>query len=266
MLGACSLVVTPCLAQAGKACMQPVPGQENARRILLKVNVWSIRWVSASREEKYGIILPGGWREIPVPVPVLRRTVMQRVARIGSEGLRIRLAPVAAIRPAIRQWLARHGIADMPDTDLHHIESGLTLEASSRPGDVCMITVKPWLRLRKPAQPQVGADMEMLPALGRSDAPARPPATSAPLRLNLSLHPGRDTWHYIPIPGATTWLYLRMGKQKALLAAENEAKGIGDIILSTQLNGSNRHMVIGLGLPAPKHHSSQASETGGVVR
>ncbi len=250
------LTAIPCLAQVAKTCMRSSHNQEDAHRILLTVNVWSTRWVPASGPEKHSMVLPGGWREIPYPEP-LREPVIQRTAWLTPEGFHMTVAPVAAIRPAIRQWLTRHGIADMPDTDLHHIELGLTLEADSRPGEACRIVFKPWLRIRQPARPAVAAGLEMLPDLGRSDTPSRPPPASAPLRLNLSLHPGKDDWRFIPIPEADMRLRLRVGGHKALLAAENGAKGVGDIILSGQVNGANRYVVIGLGLSDPKPQSGQ---------
>ncbi len=239
LLAACLLGIPDCHGQAvsGDNTHEPVS-------MRLGILIWSIPAGETGHDKGR---LPGGWKVTRFPIDgkaqrLLRRTIGMR----DDSEAELKVGTISVVRADMRRWLTHHGIPDTPDAGLHGIDAGLFVRLVTEKKAERRIMLKPWIRQAQPARTTARAVVEILPDLGTSASPARPPAATSPIRLNTTLHRKPGGWRYIRLPAADAVLPMHNGQKIALLAEDGAAAGFGNAILSTVINGRTKKLILGL--------------------
>jgi len=160
--------------------------------------------------------------------------------------MKVKAGNIRPIRHKIHKWLKQHGVSDTPDLMLHHIDIGFTIQGKWIKRNILRLTLSPWLRFTHPAGITAPARIEILPALGTTSSTKQPPSTAAPLRLNIQPLVRSGFQHYIDIAGAQTEIDISAGQPATLFASRDEARTLGEALLSNTINGQRKFIFIRL--------------------
>ncbi len=193
-----------------------------------------------------GIMLPGGWVRIRGNHKTRQISNNQRFhLRITSgKSECIKAGHIRAVRPSVRRFLHRYGVADAPNLALIPITAGFNVQVRLIDKDNVRLNIRPWFE-RKRRETNVQADIEILPTLGSTAGIRQPPATQAPMRLNMqpqrSSHIARTA-----VTNANTELTVRLGETVTLAAIRHAAKAFGNALLDHYATVANRLILLRL--------------------
>ena len=216
----------------------PVP------EMVLYLQILAVSVAQAPIED--GKLLPGGWILLPaLPDKALLITRDESSLQPDSK-IQVKVGNIHPIRPEIRYWLNKHGIADAPDLALHSIMAGFEVRVVSQKDKQAKLALSPWLRLSETSRITAHADIEVLTDLGTTNTPQYPPSTVAPMRLNIRPTTTAAKTHHIGIRRADTEVHIHIGEKKILLAYRHEALEWGNAILSGVVNGQEKMVILRL--------------------
>ncbi len=194
-----------------------------------------------------GMMLPGGWVRIRASYEARQGSDHQRrfLLRVtsGKYG-RIEAGHIRAIRPSVRRFLHRYGVADAPDLALVPITAGFDVQARLIGKDSVRLHIHPWFE-RERQETNIQADIEILPNLGSTAATKRPPAPQAPMRLNMQPQQSRHI-ERIAVTDADTELTVRLGETVILAATGQTAKAFGNALLDHYVIVAKRFILLRL--------------------
>jgi len=132
------------------------------------------------------VVLPGGWVRIQANHGAQRSNHSQHFRLRVTSGKygRIETGHIRAVRPVVRQFLHRYGIANTPDFALIPITAGFDVQAQLVGKNNVRLHIHPWFE-RQRQNTDIQAKIEILPDLGSTDNTRKPPNTHAPVRLNI---------------------------------------------------------------------------------
>jgi len=193
-----------------------------------------------------GVTLPGGWVRIQTNHEVRQGSNSQRFNLRVTPGKygRIEAGHIRAIRPTIRRFLYRYGVADAPDLALVPITAGFDIQARLIDKSSVRLNIHPWFE-RERQETNIQADIEILPSLGSTAATKQPPATQAPMRLNMQPQQSSHI-ERIAVTDANTELTVRLGETVTLAATRQAAKAFGNALLDHYTTVANRSVLLRL--------------------
>jgi len=193
-----------------------------------------------------GVMLPGGWVRIRASHEARQERNHQRfILRLASGKYgRIEAGHIRAIRPSVRRFLHRYGVADAPDLALVPITAGFDVQARLIGKDSVRLHIRPWFE-RERQETNIQADIEILPSLGSTAATKRPPAPQAPMRLNMQPQQSRHL-ERIAIMDADTELTVRLGETAILAATRQTARAFGNALLDHYAIAATRFILLRL--------------------
>jgi len=193
-----------------------------------------------------GVVLPGGWVRIQANRGMRQGNNNQRFnlkVTFGKYG-RIEAGHIRAVRPTVRRFLHRYGVADTPDLALVPITAGFDVQARLIDKSSVRLDIHPWFE-RERQEMNIQANIEILPSLGSTAATKQPPATQAPVRLNMQ--PQRSSHiERIAVTDANTELTVRLGETVTLAATRQAAKAFGNALLDHYATVANRSVLLRL--------------------
>lgn len=177
-------------------------------------------------------MLPGGWVRIRTSHNEQdndRHRFFRLRIPSGKYG-RIEAGGVRAVRPSVRRFMSRYGVADTPDIALVPIIAGFDVQVQLINKSSVRLRILPWFE-RDIQKTDVQAKIEILPDLGSTNSTLKPPGTSAPIRMNIQ--PGRSSRvEHISIAEADTEVTVKLGETVTLAAANKTAKALGEVLLA----------------------------------
>ncbi|MDQ6957945.1 MAG: hypothetical protein Q9M24_02400 [Mariprofundaceae bacterium] len=193
-----------------------------------------------------GVILPGGWMRIQANHEIRQGSNNQRFRLRVTSGKygRIEAGNIRAVRPSVRYFLHRYGVADTPDLALVPITAGFDVRARLIGKSNVRLDIHPWFE-RERQETNIQADMEILPSLGSTASTKRPPATQAPIRLNMQPQQSSHI-ERIAVTNANTELTVRLGETVTLAATRQAAKAFGNALLDHYTTVANRSVFLRL--------------------
>lgn len=193
-----------------------------------------------------GVILPGGWVRIQTNHEAQQGNNNQRFRLRVTSGKygRIEAGNIRAVRPSVRHFLHRYGVADAPDLALVPITAGFDVRARLIGKSNVRLDIHPWFE-RERQETNIQADMEILPSLGSTAATKRPPATQAPIRLNMQPQQSSRI-ERIAVTDANTELTVRLGETVTLAATRQAAKAFGNALLDHYTTVASRSVLLRL--------------------
>jgi len=116
-----------------------------------------------------GVILPGGWVRIKANHEARQGSNNQRFRLRVTSGKygRIETGHIRAVRPTVRHFLHRYGVADTPA--LVPITAGFDVQARFINKNSVRLNIHPWFE-RERQETNIQADIEILPSLGSTTA------------------------------------------------------------------------------------------------
>jgi len=196
----------------------------------------------AETELAVSIALPGGWVRLQADHKMRWNNNSQRFLLRVTSGKygRIEAGHIHTVRPAVRHFISRYGMADAPDLALIPITAGFDVQARLIDKNSIRLHIHPWFE-RKRQETDVQARIEILPDLGSTDNTLKPPDTHAPMRLNIQpQRPGHI--EHIAITEADTELTVKPGETVALAAARQTAKEFGNTLLAYHTTVADRSL------------------------
>jgi len=185
-----------------------------------------------TRLETSGLMLSGGWVRIRANHKEQQDNHQQhfRLQITSGKYGRIEAGHVRAVRPSVRYFLHRYGIADAPDLALVPITAGFDVQARLINKKNVRLHIHPWFE-RERRETDVQAKIEILPDLGSTNSTLKPPDTHAPMRLNIQPQRPEHIEH-IAITNADTELTVKLGEKVTLAAARETARAFGNALLA----------------------------------
>jgi len=217
-----------------------------APQLNVQVNVAEMETGDETAMKVSGVILPGGWVRIQATHEARQENNNQRFRLRVTSGKygRIETGHIRAVRPAIRHFLHRYGVADTPDLALVPITAGFDVQARLIGKNSVRLDIHPWFE-RERQETNIRADMEILPSLGSTASTKRPPATQAPIRLNMQPQQSSRI-ERIAVTDANTELTVRLGETVTLAATRQAAKAFGNALLDHYTTVASRSVLLRL--------------------
>ena len=205
------------------------------------------------RTDRVGAALAGGWRRMEITgnhAETNRRRHFHLLVMPGHVAS-IDLGSIDTADPRVLALLQAHGIRNTIDLDRLPDQAGLDIRLTLLEHDRVRLRIHPWLGSRSDASDmQAAGKIEILPALGNTRQPNRPPAARADMRLNLQPGPARRSTR-VDIAEADTVIEARIGVPIVLAASQGGAREFAWSLLAMHHVLSRRSLVMRLQVQRP---------------
>jgi len=210
----------------------------------------------AEQNDAAAVQLSGGWMRVQSYKNQSHQNVLssqhQRqfsLRTTSGTASRIEAGEVRSERANVRRYLANHGIIHSVDAiEYVEITAGFDVQATLLAGNKVRVRIHPWFAL-----PADDADFqgktEILVNLGNTAATARPPANSAPIRLNMQSGTNAESNNnsqVIYVADAQTELTIEAGKSITLASVQHAAHAFSNALIGASSLHQERDLLIQL--------------------